>query len=186
SKQGKVEKRDQRRTFAAGRDIRWTKVRNHGNAQARGNHRRFARLPGAGYLASAIVRGLPLVVNRLAVAADKIELACAGGSLGTQYRVSIELAEQKIQARKVSHAGVAGVHGAEHGGAHSFRIGDVFMGQHLKAQAEIRALLPGDADQGHVNAVGRSSTHDARYNHAGTSGWECGLSCGAVSSEKRF
>src|SRR5262249_39268820 len=47
-----IEIRNKRRTFPSCRHISWTKIRYHRNAHARGDNRRFSRLPGCSRLSS--------------------------------------------------------------------------------------------------------------------------------------
>ena len=72
AKQHVVEKRNQRRTLAARRHIRWTKIRNHRHAHSRGNDRRLTRLPRGRHFASEKTLRLALMIERLSMAADQI------------------------------------------------------------------------------------------------------------------
>ena len=68
-----VEKRHQRRAFAAGGHVGGTKIRNDRDAEPRRDHRAFAGLPGDGEFASEKRRRGSLVIERLAVASDEVE-----------------------------------------------------------------------------------------------------------------
>ena len=68
-----IEKRHQRRAFAAGGHVAGTKIRDGLDARALGDHRRLADLHGARDLAPEKLDRLAFVENRLPVRADQLD-----------------------------------------------------------------------------------------------------------------
>src|SRR4029077_1943423 len=96
------------------------------------------------------------MIDGLSMAAHQLQLSCARLFLRLADRVGVELSQAKIQPRKLRHAGLGGIHGGQNGLSHWFRIVEVVMAQEIKMQVIALAAKP---HQGHVHAIGRSSTH---------------------------
>ena len=126
-----IEKGNQGRALASGGHVGRTEIGHDGNACARGNHGAFSGLPGDGQLAAQEFRGLALVIESLAVAADEFYFQ-AETALGGEYRFGIEFSQQKIQAGKIGHAGLCGVHGLQDGLADGFRVRVLGLGQEFE------------------------------------------------------
>src|SRR5690348_7541330 len=69
-----VEERNQRRAFASGGHVGRTKVGNDRHSQPLSRNRAVARLPGDRNLAIKKLRRSALMIKRLAMAADKVDL----------------------------------------------------------------------------------------------------------------
>ena len=91
-----------------------------GTPDARRDHRAFSGLPGDGQLAAQKFRGLALVIESLAVAADQFCFQ-AETALGGEHGFGIEFGQQKIQAGQIGYAGLRRVHGLQDRLAHGFR-----------------------------------------------------------------
>ena len=105
-----VEEGNQRRAFASGGHVGGAEVGDDRNADAGGDHRAFSGLPGDGQVASQKFRGLALVVESLAVAADQFCFQ-AETALGGEYGLGVEFGQQEIQTRQIGYADLLGVHG---------------------------------------------------------------------------
>ena len=94
-----VQKRDQRSALAARQHVGRAEVRDHRNAQLRGDRLRLARLPRARKFSARVVLRARLVVERLAVATDQIEpqLVLSGGLL---HRLRIRETQPPVEPRQ--------------------------------------------------------------------------------------
>ena len=116
-----VEERNQRRAFAANRHIRRTKIRNHRNADSRGDNRCLTRLPRGGELVPKKTLGFALMIERLSMAADQIRFH-AELLLGGKNCIGIKFAQNRIQAGQIGHAGSRSVHRGQYGRANLLGI----------------------------------------------------------------
>jgi hypothetical protein len=95
-------------------------------------------------------------------------------SLRSQHGIGIKLRQQKIQSCQLGHAGLGGVHSFQHCAAYLSGVGVFSLGYEFERQVrEARrtragAPTPHNPDQGYVDAVGGSATHDACYDHSFT------------------
>ena len=116
-------------------------------------------------------RGLALVVERLAVAADQFYLL-AKAPLRRQHGLGVEFRQQEIQSGQFGHAGLRRVHRFQHSLADILRVrifgvGDEFERQVREASTRAgESPAPHNPDQGYVDAVGGGSAHDSCDDHA--------------------
>src|SRR6202011_4903718 len=96
-----VEQRNQRRALAAGRDIGWPEIGYHWHAQTCGDNCGLSGLPRTGEAGAEEWCWAALMVKRLTMTADEVELYWIGFDRAFDC-VGVNLSESPTQACQVS------------------------------------------------------------------------------------
>ena len=127
-----IKEGNQRRAFAASGHVGRTKIRDYRYAQLRCDDGGFTRLPSAGNATAEEWLGIALVIERLTVAPDQFALQ-ARAALRGAHGISIEFAQQKIQAAKIGDTGRLRVHRSQHSAPHIVGVRELIIRQQLKS-----------------------------------------------------
>jgi hypothetical protein len=161
SKKNIIEQGNEGRALSARKHIGGTKIRNDRDSEHGRDDLRFAGLPGAREFSSRIFLGLRLVVERLPVASDQVELErmlLEGGAHG----FCIGNAQPPVEACQFSGRRGRCVHGRQHRASQRGRIRKSPMSQ----QRELRAQFARrDAHHGHIDTIGGCAAHDSGNRH---------------------
>ena len=165
-KQHVIQQRNQRRALPAGQHIRRTEVRNHGNAERRGNRRRFARLPGASKAPARIGLCARLMIESLPVAADQVQLHVVPLHRFAR-RLGVGQPQPPVEPRQLGRRGRGRVHRRQHRPPQCSRKREALVRQQCEfgpRQSTPRRSRR-DAHHGHIDSIGRGAAHYARYDH---------------------
>ncbi len=104
-----VEEGNQRCAQAPGRHVGWTEVGDYRYARTGGNDRTLARLPCARHIAPQVRTKVALVIKRLPVTANQVQLQPRTFRRRVNG-VCVQFAEKKVQARQVRYFRRFGIH----------------------------------------------------------------------------